>query len=138
MHVWIVFDPARKLFTRQKKIKRENRFARNVKPLRAESENRFARDRYARTTCPTEVPCGKRRTHDSATRGSTRSDTARPPWEGAPFLTISKEHRPVEFFERVGHRKMGDQKASPSGHKIPTGLPEGGVSTSKSRNFTSE
>ena len=23
----------------------------------------------------------------------------------------------------VGHRKMGDQKASPCGHKIPTGSP---------------
>ena len=41
-------------------------------------------------------------------------------------------------YVRVGHRKLGDQKVSPSGHKIPTGLPEGGVSTSKSTNFTSE
>ena len=41
-------------------------------------------------------------------------------------------------YVRVGHRKMGDQKSIPFGHKIPSGLPEGRVSTSKSRNLTSE
>ena len=34
-------------------------------------------------------------------------------------------------YVRVGHRKMGDQKSSPCGHKFPTGSPEWGVSTSK-------
>ena len=58
-----------------------------------------------------------------------------------PLLLASKEGRPMDFlvdFVMVGHRNMGDQKASTRGQKIPTGSPEGGVSTSKSRNLTSE
>ena len=62
-----------------------------------------------------------------------------PRWKKANFTVypFDRRRKRVDLWNflfdyvRVGHRKMADQKASPCGQKIPTGSPEGGVSTSK-------